>query len=116
MRRTYSEGFDDGLLKGSEVGDAAARRALKERDQDMDRLQRERIEIHESKKKVVAENEDLKLQVLRLKEALEYQARVNHGYSRLAGEAFRGKPLDAGQRAFLERDREIWGEKFTYET
>ncbi len=36
--------YDQGFLKGSEVGDATAKRALKERDDDMARFQRERLE------------------------------------------------------------------------
>lgn len=51
----YEEGYDDGLLKGSEVGDATAKRALKERDLDMERLQKERIEF-------VTERDQLKQQ------------------------------------------------------
>lgn len=51
----YEEGYDDGLLKGSEVGDATAKRAKKERDLDMELLQKERIEF-------VTERDQLKQQ------------------------------------------------------
>lgn len=56
----YEDGYDDGLLKGSEVGDATAKRALKERDLDMECLQKERIEFVRERDKLKAEVERLR--------------------------------------------------------